>query len=293
MRPPSATLAREVMANGSASFTLASRIFPTDIRDDVAILYAWCRRADDAVDEAPLALQQDRVDQLQRELESVYSGDRLDEPLLAAFQDLVERRRIPRHHATDLLEGMAMDASRVPYLELADLILYCYRAAGTVGLMMCHVMGLRSDAETRFASDRAADLGIAMQLTNICRDVAEDWGRGRLYLPDSMLARAGASGLRHRLGQPFPRDSRGAVATVTRELLVRAEEHYRSGDAGLHSLSTRCALAVRAARLVYAEIGREIARAAWDPLAGRAVVPTRRKVQLVVRACCDTWRRWS
>jgi phytoene synthase len=171
------------------------------------------------------------------------------------------------------------------YPSYATLLSYCFRVAGTVGLMMSHVMGVRDEAALR----HAAHLGMAMQLTNICRDIAEDWQRGRLYLPDDLLHAAGARGIRARLGDArLPIDAREPLARVTRELLGRAEGFYRSGDDGVSYLSWRSAIAVRTARLVYADIGRVILARGADPFAPRAVVSKARKWMLAFRALVST-----
>jgi phytoene synthase len=146
--------------------------------------------------------------------------------------------------------------------------------------MMCHVMGVRRPE----ALTHAAHLGLAMQLTNIARDVAEDWSRGRLYLPDALLARHGAGGLHRQLGEPWPAHATTGVAGAVGELLAIADGYYRSGAAGLSALSPRCALAVDAARLIYADIGRAVREQGCDPRAGRAFVSTPRKLWLLARA---------
>jgi 15-cis-phytoene synthase len=146
------------------------------------------------------------------------------------------------------------------------------------------VMGVREDRSLR----NAAHLGMAMQLTNICRDVAEDWRRGRLYVPRELL------GLEARPtpGGAVPPALRPGFARALPELLARAEALYRSGDEGLAALSYRSAVAIRTARLVYAEIGRRIAARDHDVTAGRAVVPLRRKLALAARALGGvSWRR--
>jgi len=149
-----------------------------------------------------------------------------------------------------------------------------------VGLMMSHVLSL-SDAG---ALRNAAHLGIAMQMTNICRDVREDWDRGRLYLPLDVLADCGGPGLDAQLGSALPVAARVPVRRAVHRLLDQADRYYASADRGVSALSPRCALCVRTARLVYAEIGTCIAARGYDPLAGRAVVPLRRKVELLGRA---------
>lgn len=218
----------------------------------------------------------------------MYVAFPIADPMLVAMRELVRRCRIPRAYLDEFLEGMRMDASGVAYETFDDLLRYCHRVAGTVGLMMCHVMGVRS----RRALVHAAHLGIAMQLTNVARDVGEDWGRGRLYLPRRMLRRAGARGdLRANPGQAFPAQWVAATRAVTRELLDRAEAYYRSGDAGLVFLPLRGCLAVRAARLIYSRIGARIRANGCDPLRPRAFVPARSKLALVARAAVEAGLR--
>ncbi|HEX4336325.1 MAG TPA: squalene/phytoene synthase family protein [Polyangiaceae bacterium] len=149
--------------------------------------------------------------------------------------------------------------------------------------MMSHVLGVREPA----ALTNAAHLGMAMQLTNICRDVGEDWGRGRLYLPSSLLAAAGMRLPRDRQ-EPLPESARVPLASVTRTLLERAECFYESGDRGIPALPFRAAMTVRAARLVYSDIGRVILRRGADPFAPRAVVGKVRKLLLSLRAVVET-----
>lgn len=292
--------AQAVLAQKSKSFRLASLLLPRAVRGSTAVLYAWCRRCDDALDdrdergsESPLAV----VARLRRELDSVYGGEEQREPILAAFQRVVVQHRIPRFYPEELIEGMHMDARDTRYASLSDLLLYCYRVAGTVGLMMCHVMGV-SDAR---ALRNAAHLGIAMQLTNICRDVAEDAALERVYLPRALLRQQGASAFEPaNAAQELARsENRAAAARVMRMLLGEADRYYRSGDRGLFALGFRCALAVRTARLLYAAIGARIALAGFDPLRGRAVTPTSWKLALVLKALCAAaleaparlWRR--
>jgi phytoene synthase len=197
--------------------------------------------------------------------------------VLAGFQEVVRRHAIPRRHAEELVDGMAMDVGTVRYRNFDELLLYCYRAAGTVGLMMARIMGVRDPSALR----RAADLGIAMQLTNICRDVAEDAARDRIYLPADVLEAC------RRPGHP-----EGEVSLAVAELLRRADDFYASADAGLPALPLRCAIGIRAARLIYAEIGRVIARRRFDTRAGRAVVSRGRKAWLALRALFGTlWAR--
>jgi 15-cis-phytoene synthase len=286
MRGDALAKSRRAIAEGSKSFSLASRLLPARVRDDAVVVYAYCRRADDLVDLAAPGAAAAALAELQAELDQVYGASCPPGGVLEAFQDVVRRRAIPRAYPQALLDGLAMDVQGARYETLAEVCVYAFRVAGAVGLMMCHVMGIREER----ALLHAAHLGIAMQLTNICRDVAEDWGRGRLYLPADRLAASGAPEVPPRLGERLPERARAPVARVVEGLLAEAERYYASGDRGLWALSPRCRVAVRAARLIYAEIGAEIARRGYDPLAGRAVVPRRRKLMLAARAAVSEAR---
>lgn len=277
------SLARQAIEQHSKSFALAARLLPADVRDDAVVLYAFCRRADDAVDLAPPSSHARVLARLQAELDALYAGEAMDDPVLCELQRVVLVRGIPRRYLDDLLDGMRMDADGFVYETHEQLLAYCYRVAGTVGLMMCHVTGVASDRALR----HAAHLGMAMQLTNVCRDVSEDWGRGRLYLPARLLRRSGAARRFTPGAGPIPPELRSVLALAIERTLAEADRLYRSGDDGLSALSLRSAWAIRSARLVYAEIGEVLARQGHDPMAGRAVVPTWRKLWLVLRAAAS------
>ena len=267
---------RDVLARKSKSFALAARLLPPGVAADAAVVYAFCRRADDAIDLSPFGAREAALLKLRAEIASIYAGEPQADAQLSAFQEAALRRGIPRAYLDELLDGMAMDVRGTSYATLRELILYCHRVAGTVGLMMCHVMGVRDVHALR----RAAHLGIAMQLTNICRDVAEDWDNGRLYLPRALLGRAAPS----IAAGPFPLPLRERARAAVRVLLEEAERYYASADTGMGSLDFRCALAVRTARKVYSAIGRRIEAQGCDVLAGRAFVSGLRKLALAASA---------
>lgn len=271
-------IAKGVLATKSKSFALASKLLPSESRDDVAILYAWCRYADDAIDLAPVEERAAALERLRRELDDAYASVSTGDAVIDAFGALARKRAIPRAYPDALLDGFAMDVARARYETLDDLLLYCFRVAGVVGAMMCHVIGLSESSALR----PAVHLGIAMQLTNVCRDVAEDAADGRVYLPATMLgvdpAAIVACTAKHRTD---------VVRTVA-ALLHLADGFYRSADGGMRALPWRAALAVRTARLVYAAIGDRLARASFDPLRGRVFVPLLFKLWLVLRAVVAT-----
>ena len=267
-------MARRILRRHARSFSWAARLMPARVRDDATLLYAWCRRCDDAVDlAADPETARAAVERLRQELDAVCGAAPLAEPTLAGLRDVLARHRIPRRYADELLDGMAADIGRVRYARVDDLLIYCYRVAGTVGIMMAHLMGVRDGAALRHATD----LGIAMQLTNVCRDVVEDERRDRVYVPAELLS-----------GDLLPTQTGARTAAAVAALLRLAEDHYRSGDQGLPALPVACAWAVRAARLIYAEIGAVISRRGFDVLAGRAVVSPSRKLWLVLRALAGT-----
>ena len=277
---PEREICRQVLAEHSKSFALAGTLFPAAPRDDAAAVYAWCRRCDDAVDlagpeAAPLSLAR-----LRAETGAIFGGETLHDPILREFREVAQQRQIPRFYADELLAGLQMDVDFVRFETVDDLLLYSYRVAGVVGLMMCHVMGVADPRALR----HAAHLGMAMQLTNICRDVMEDWGRRHIYLPDELLGAEAAGELWAHRGEPLPRTLGAPIKRAVSGLLTQASALYRSGDLGMRWLSWRCALAVRTAGLVYSAIGDMVAARGHDVWAGRAIVPPGHKLVFVGQA---------
>jgi len=272
------TECRDIITKGSKSFSLAAKLFDAQTRDAAVFLYGWCRYCDDQVDDAARSGDRAELDRrlkaLRDKTASAFSLEPQHEPVFVALQYIVHRFGIPAHYSLELIEGMAMDVRGARYQSLRELLLYCYRVAGTVGLMMSHVMGLRDESALR----HAADLGIAMQLTNIARDITEDAAMGRVYLPLSWLDEAKINPADIAAPQ-----NRARLAIVTSRLLREADRYYCSGDSGLWHLSFRSACAVSAARHVYAEIGSLLLHRgarAWDE---RTYVTGVRKIWVVFR----------
>jgi phytoene synthase len=270
---------RAILAAGSKSFAAAGRVLPPSLRSQAAAIYAFCRFADDAVDDARDPAR--GVELVRGRLDLVYRGAPHDSPVDRAFTRVVEALELPRVVPDALVEGFAWDAEGRRYATLDDTIAYGVRVASTVGLMMSMLLGCRA----RGTLSRAAELGIAMQLTNIARDVGEDARRGRVYLPEAWLHAAGVDpdALRAR---PTPSP---ALGEVVRRLLAEADVHYARADVGIRELPQRVRVAIRAARLIYADIGRVVAARGYDSVSGRAVVSGPRKLWLVARAL-PAWR---
>ncbi|MEQ8858874.1 MAG: phytoene/squalene synthase family protein [Pseudomonadales bacterium] len=265
---------RSLLRDGSRSFALAARLLPRSIADAATGLYAFCRVADDLIDGAGSAPARERaLDGLRRRLDDVYRQQPGEHPEDRVLACLVHDHGVPRALPDALLEGFAWDAEGRRYRTLAELEAYGVRVAGTVGLMLCLLMGERRPQQLA----RACDLGIAMQLTNIARDVGEDARAGRLYLPLDWFEAAGldAAGW---LRAP----AHGArLARMVDALLIRADELYRRGDAGIERLPRGCRPGIRAARRIYADIGRTLRRAHLDGVGRRAVVGPGRKALLL------------
>lgn len=262
---------RRHLAQGSRSFLLASRLLPASVREPACGLYAFCRMADDAVDGQPDPSA--AVHMLKARLRQVYAAPGSAEPPVAledrVLARVVREHGIPPALLEALIEGFAWDAEGRRYDSLDSLLDYAARVAGSVGAMMALLMGARSEA----AVARAADLGVAMQLSNIARDVGEDAAMGRLYLPRDWLQAAGLDA-EQWLSRPRHGDALGGVV---RQLLDHAERLYDRAEAGLALLPPACRPGIALARRLYREIGREVARRGNDGVSARAVVgPGRR-----------------
>jgi len=271
------TACRVAIRHGSKSFFAAGQLLPGDVREAAYGLYAFCRYSDDLVDEAPsAAARHAAVARLGRRIGRAYAGEPADTPADRAFAEIVNDFAIPETLPRALIEGLAWDAEGRHYADLDALHDYAARVAGSVGAMMALIMGVR----TPEALARACDLGAAMQLTNIARDVGEDARMGRLYLPLDWMR---AAGLDPDAFLADPRPS-PALADLVARLLTEADRLYRRAEAGIAQLPPRCRPAIRAASLIYREIGREIATAHHDSVTRRARVGGARKLALIARS---------
>jgi phytoene synthase len=266
---------RAQLRDGSRTFLAASRLLPAAVRDPACALYAFCRTADDAVD-LDTVDELAAVERLRTRLARIYAGRPDSTPADRAFARVVAHHAMPRELPEALLDGFEWDARGRRYETIEALYDYAARVAGTVGAMMAVLMGTRS-AE---ALARACDLGVAMQLSNIARDVGEDARRGRIYLPLQWLREVGVDPDAWLAEPVF--DAR--IAGVVRRLLQAADTLYGRVDAGIALLPPGCRPGIQAARVLYAEIGHEVERRGCDSVSQRAVVPGRRKAMLLARA---------
>ncbi|MEM1401540.1 MAG: phytoene/squalene synthase family protein, partial [Pseudomonadota bacterium] len=252
----------------------ASLVLPKRVRAPANALYAFCRVSDDAVD-GPDA-KADAVDRLRDRLDRAYRGQPLQRPVDRAFTEMVTQTGMPRALPEALLDGLSWDADGRRFETISDVRAYSARVAATVGAMMTVIMGVR-DPDTLA---RACDLGVAMQLTNIARDVGEDASNGRIYLPLAWLREAGID-IDEFLARPMFDDR---VAHLVSRLLGEAETLYQRSLGGIGKLPADCRPAIHAARLIYRDIGRVIQSNGHDSITVRAVVSSGRKISLLSRA---------
>ncbi|MCB0077911.1 MAG: squalene/phytoene synthase family protein [Anaerolineales bacterium] len=253
----------------SKSFYFATRFLPAEKRQAIRALYAFCRWTDDIVDEPTNEPSRDFA----RWSETITTPlpRQSNNPVLIAWRDTRERYALPQAVIDELIAGVRMDLSITRYTTFDDLWLYCYRVAATVGLLSMHIIGYEAGADPY-----AIRLGVALQLTNILRDVGEDARRGRIYLPQEELAQFGLSDddiLAHRLDDRY------------RQLMIfqieRAERLYDEAWPGIALLHKDGRMAVASAATVYRAILPALRANHYDNFSKRAFVPTARKLAML------------
>ncbi len=280
-------LSKEAIAKGSKSFAAAAKLFAPGTRDDAVMLYAWCRHADDLIDGQTLGHEQQsdfrsgqraRLELLRRQTKAALDGKLSEDTAFKALHLVVERHQIPHRHPMDIVRGFEMDVEGRVYRSPEDTLDYCYHVAGVVGVMMAMIMGAHDDA----VLDRASDLGIAFQLTNIARDIVDDARAGRVYLPSQWLEEIGLTTI-----DPADKSQWPALHGLALRLLDHAEPHYASAYAGLSALPWRSAWAIAAARRVYRDIGEELRSGGPEAWEGRVATTKLRKVWLLALSLKD------
>lgn len=290
-RPALIAHARDSIAKGSKSFAMASKLFAPGTRERAWLLYAWCRKCDDLADGqdhggdmAQVADPQTRLAHMRALTDRALAGEASGDPAFDGLALVATECRIPPRLIHDLIEGFALDARGWRPQSEDDLLRYCYHVAGAVGCMMALVMGVAPEDEATL--DRACDLGLAFQLANIARDVAEDHAAGRCYLPADWLA---------ELDIP-PADllnpaHRQRLAMLGKRLADMAARYEASARHGTPALPFRSAWAVLAAAGIYGDIARKVAARgtqAWDT---RVHTGKLGKLGWVMKAGAQAWRR--
>jgi phytoene synthase len=263
------------------SYYLATRLLPPAKRPHVHALYGFMRRADDIVDALAGTEQRQRgLDEFGSAFLTGLAGGPVSDPVLPAVLHTVSRYDLDPEHFDTFLRSMAMDLKVTEYRTYDDLLEYMEGSAAVVGVLMLPILGLVPGASMATAAEPARQLGLAFQLTNMIRDVADDLGRGRVYLPEEDLHRYGVT--RAMLARDVAaRDSSEPVRALIRHECDRAGWHYRAALAGLPLLGPRSRVCIRAATLLYGGILEGIRRGGYEVLAGRVRVSRRRRAYLL------------
>jgi phytoene synthase len=266
---------RRVNAHHGKTYYFSTLFFPPALRRSVHALYGFVRYPDEIVDNPPPGSDPARSLEEYRAatLQSMRSG-KSEIPVLHAFADMARRHGMPPEYPLAFLDAMAMDLTRTRYATFEDLTSYTYGSASVVGLMMCCVMGVTDESALR----PAHDLGLAMQLTNFWRDMGEDYGRGRIYLPQEDMERFGYTEAQLARGEVNP-----AFRDLMRFEIARAREFYASADTGMALIPRECRLPVILARRLYAKILDKIEANDYDVFRRRAATSGLEKAAEVIR----------
>lgn len=277
-RIPSMAYARLLTRTFSKSFYMATQFMSPSRKEDVYVVYAFCRHTDNIVD-APRSRSNEalitELNEWRRELRAAYESGESRHPVLGMFVPVLHKHDIPLQLPLELIDGVEMDLFHDRYERFSQLRNFCYHVASVVGLMMTYVFGYKD----RTAFPYAESLGIAMQLTNILRDIEEDWRmRGKVYLPLEELAEYGVT-----VEQIAERRFDDGMRRFIRAQVDRAHQYFEYADQGIPLLNNEGQAAVRAASSLYREILREIERADYNVFARRPVVSTPRKLSVLAR----------
>lgn len=253
---------RDITRREAKNFYYAVVTLPQDKRKAIYAAYAFCRQCDDSVDDATspevklsaLACLQDNLDQAFR--------GRPTTPVFLALCDTAERYSIPQEYFSEIIRGVESDLVKTRYRNFDELREYCYRVASVVGLVCLQIFQYRDAA----AREYAVDLGLAMQLTNIIRDVREDWNMGRVYLPQDEMARFGYT--EEQLGAAVHNDAFVELLSFQGQ---RAREYFRSGFRLLPYLSRRSRACPAALGAIYSRVLDRIESSGYDVLSGQRI----------------------
>jgi phytoene synthase len=277
------TESEKVMAKYGKTFYFASRFFKAEMRIKIFHLYSFCRYVDDCADE--LSKEESHV--ALNEISSHLDGKSNQNTELSSMIKSLNTYGVTNRQMSILLEGAFFDLRGEHIHFKSDLIKYCYRVAGVVGLMVCPILKVQKDE----ASYYAVDLGIAMQITNICRDVLEDAKNNRLYLPENELNKYGLSldHLKKNLKTP------DALKDLVKKYIITADQYYESAYSGLSYIPFRPRLVILIAGEMYRAIGKKIAKQGYNVLSGRVYLSKGEKIRVALKALTRVFTRsfWS
>jgi len=269
--------ARAITKQHAKTFYFASHFLPSEKRPAAYAVYALCRISDDTVDadSSSTAAVAKNLSRIQGSLNAVYDGSPLTDDLLMAFKQTVDTYAIPKLYFDELIDGMYMDLNKRTYEDFDELYRYCYKVAGVVGLIMLKIFGSNNPA----AETHAVQLGVAMQLTNILRDIREDFQRGRIYLPQIELEKFGLSSDSLSSGVVD-----AAFKSFMQFQISRARNYFEQSAAGISMITDRRSrFVVCAMKDLYAGILSAIEKNDYDVFSNRAHVSSAGKIAAALR----------
>ncbi len=259
------------------SFYLATQFLPVRKRWATYAVYGFCRHADNIVDNPRQRSPEEvkaELRMLSNEISLAYRGGESEHPVVRPFIAVARIYGIPEHYAQELLLGVGMDLELHRYASFDDLYLFCYRVASVVGLMMMHILGFSNPGAGKYAEK----LGVAMQLTNILRDIKEDKDNGHIYLPQDEMRRFAVD------EEDILRETDSpALRELLRFQIERAEAYYREGEEGIALLDRDARFAICAASTMYRGILEKLAQRNYNPFQGRVYVPAKEKSKIIAR----------
>ncbi|MBN3038549.1 MAG: phytoene/squalene synthase family protein [Candidatus Omnitrophica bacterium] len=257
------------------TFYFTSHFLSKEQRYSTYAVYALCRISDDAVDIKEGAFTLEKLSQIKRDLQAVYNKKPLERDILLAFKETAERYAIPQVYFEELLEGVSMDLTQSRYRTFEDLYTYCYKVAGVVGLIMLKIFGYTDSRAKAYA----VDLGVAMQLTNILRDIKEDFQRKRIYLPEEEMERFGVSEhdiANSRVNQNF--------ISLIKFQVQRARQYYDNALKGIKFIrGLRARFVALAMKDIYGAILDSIEKNRYDVYSQRAYVRIKEKWVIILK----------
>ncbi|MEJ2052901.1 MAG: phytoene/squalene synthase family protein, partial [Calditrichaceae bacterium] len=274
--------ARAQTANYSRSFYLSSAMLPKEKRWDTYALYSFCRYADNIVDNPRNRSVEELIDEVNymaKELRIAYRNGESEHPIVKPLINVALKYNMPIEYPLELLEGVKMDLVQDRYNTFDELYLFAYRVAGVVGLMMTYVLGYTDESAFKYAED----LGIAMQLTNILRDIQEDKNMGRIYLPLNEIREFGLTE-----EDFFKENMNDSMYKFIRFQVKRANQYYHHANDGIKMLSRDSQFAIYAASKIYQSILLKIEARHFNPFLGRVFVNQGKKFLILINEIIKT-----
>jgi 15-cis-phytoene synthase len=269
--------AENAISKGSKTFHFASRFLGRERRNAFNAIYAFCRHTDDLVDdnEGNPRIQKLLIRDWKRRFLEAYKNGYSSDPVLNPFVHVMKKYDVPLRYPLELIRGVSMDIAKKEYGTFTELRRYCFRVASVVGLMLMRIFGMENAKRSKHC---AVNLGIAMQLTNILRDVGDDARMGRVYFPKDELARFGLT-----IGDILSLRKKDGLMDFLKFQVERARMYYREAMSSIGTINNEVRMVIALASTLYREILSVIEENEYEVFGKRAYVNTMRKITLYLR----------